>query len=117
MIGTLIAERADLFGDTSEKPSTPHLAGPYAAAATARADASSHGRELEDLGPLLDSHHRDRPRAVVRFSRRKNGPQLRGVCRRASIAARFPIAGVLTNHRGGRTSTRQLAAAIAARSS
>jgi len=46
MIVDFDPERPHLFGEHLEKPSTPHLAA--RSAATDRADASPHGRELED---------------------------------------------------------------------
>src|SRR5438477_9278861 len=63
MIVTLIPSGPTSLASTSEKPSTPHLAAAYAPRPN-RADASSHGRELEDPARSLASHHQGLPMPI-----------------------------------------------------
>src|SRR5260221_8258173 len=91
-------ERPDLFGEhLREALDTP--LGRRVRAATDRADASSHGRELEDSARSLASHHRDGRLGQVHDAKEiglKLGAEvLNG---RVLDRGKVPIAGVVDQH-------------------
>jgi hypothetical protein len=91
-------ERPDLFGEhLREALDTP--LGRRVRAATDRADASSHGRELEDPARSLTSHHRDGRLGQVHDAKEiglKLGAEvLHG---RVLDRGKVPIAGVVDQH-------------------
>src|SRR5258706_9756018 len=91
-------ERPDLFGEhLREALDTP--LGRRVRAATDRADASSHGRELEDPARSLASHHRDGRLGQVHDTKEiglKLGAEI--LNGRVLDRGKVPIAGVVDQH-------------------